>query len=57
MKVSFAFTKVSQFELSSVVDEEVLGLQVSVENFPSVTVRQPSQDLEQENLEKDTFTM
>lgn len=35
-------TKISQLELSSLVDEEVLGLQVPVENFPLVTVRQTS---------------
>lgn len=46
----FFFTKVSQFKLSSVVDEQILGLQVSVENLPSVTVRQASQDLKQKNL-------
>lgn len=44
------FTKVSQFKLSSVVDEQILGLQVSVENLPPVTVRQASQDLKQKNL-------
>jgi len=47
------FTKVSQFEFSSVIDEQILGLQVSVENFPPVTVGQASQDLEQKNLEKE----
>lgn len=46
-------TKVGQFEFSSVVDEQVLRLQVSVKNFPSVAVSQASQDLEEENLEKD----
>lgn len=46
----FFFTKVSQFKLSSVVDEQILGLQVSVENLPPVTVRQASQDLKQKNL-------
>lgn len=35
-------TEISQFEFSSLVDEEVLGLQVPVENFPLVTVRQTS---------------
>lgn len=33
-------TEISQFEFSSLVDEKVLGLQVPVENFPLVTVRQ-----------------
>ncbi|TNN82112.1 hypothetical protein EYF80_007758 [Liparis tanakae] len=37
--------KLCQFEFSPFVDEQILGLQVSVENFPSVTVRQSSQDL------------
>lgn len=45
-------TKISQFELSPLIDEEILGLQVPVENFPLVTIRQPSQNLEQEDLEK-----
>lgn len=31
-------TEISQFEFSSLVDEEVLGLQVPVENFPLMTV-------------------
>ena len=52
---SAVFTKVSQFEFPSVIDEQILGLQVPVEDFPSVTVRQPSQDLEQKNLKKKTF--
>lgn len=47
----FVFTKVSQLEFPSVIDEQILGFQVSVKNFPSVTVRQASQDLEQKNLE------
>lgn len=33
-------TKISQFEFPSLIDEEVLRLQVPVENFPLVTVRQ-----------------
>lgn len=44
-------TKVGQFEFSSVVDEKVLRLQVSVEDLPPVAVGQTSQDLEEENLE------
>lgn len=43
-------TKVSQFELPTVIDEEVLGFEVSMENFASVTVAQSSQKLEQEEL-------
>lgn len=46
------FTKVSQFEFSSVIDEQILRLQVSVQNFPSVTVGQASQDLVQKDLER-----
>lgn len=45
-------TEISQFEFSFLVDEQVLGLQVPVENFPLVTIRQPSQNLEQEDLER-----
>lgn len=53
MQILFvAFTKVCQFEFSPFVDEQILGLQVSVENFPSVTVPQSSQDLVQKNLRK-----
>lgn len=46
-------TKVGQFEFSSVVDEQILGLQVSVENFPPVTVGQASQDLVKKDLQKE----
>ncbi|TNN46030.1 hypothetical protein EYF80_043763 [Liparis tanakae] len=42
--------KVGQFELALVVDEQVLRLQVSVEDFPLVTVGQTTQQLEHENL-------
>lgn len=35
-------TEISQFEFSSLVDEEVLGFQVPVENFPLVTIWQAS---------------
>lgn len=45
-------TEICQFEFSSLVDQEVLGLQVPVENLPLVTVRQPSQNLEEEDLER-----
>lgn len=44
------YTKVSQFELSFLVDEQVLRLEVSVKNLPPVAVRQTSQKLEQEDL-------
>lgn len=43
-------TKIGQFELALVVDEQVLRLQVSVEDFPLVTVGQTTQQLEHENL-------
>lgn len=43
-------TKVGQLELPSLVDQQVLGLQVSVENLPLVAVGQTSQQLEQEEL-------
>ena len=36
------FTKVGQFEFPSLVDEQVLRLQVAVQDFPSVTVGQTS---------------
>lgn len=45
-------TEIGQFEFSSLVDQEVLGLQVPVENLPLVTVRQPPQNLEEEDLER-----
>lgn len=47
-------TEVSQFELPTVIDEEVLGFEVSMENFASVTVAQSSQKLEQEELHTNT---
>jgi len=43
-------TKVSQFELPAFVDEQILGLQVSVEDFPPVAVGQAAQDLVEEDL-------
>lgn len=46
-------TKVCQFELSSLVDQQVLGFQVSVENFPPMTVRQTSQQLEKKELRRE----
>lgn len=45
-------TEVSQFELAPLVNQQVLRLQVPVENFPLVTIRQPSQNLEQEDLRR-----
>lgn len=44
-------TKVSEFELSSVADEQVLRFQVAVKDVPLVDVGQASQQLEQEKLE------
>ncbi|MEQ2173416.1 hypothetical protein GOODEAATRI_031952, partial [Goodea atripinnis] len=35
-------TKICQFELPSIIDQQVLGFQVSMENFPLVTVGQTS---------------
>lgn len=43
-------TKVSQLELSSVADQQVLRLQVAVQDVPLVDVGQASQQLEQEEL-------
>lgn len=43
-------TKVCQFELSFLIDEQVLGFEVSVQDFSSVAVRQTPQQLEQEYL-------
>jgi hypothetical protein len=45
-------TKVSQFELSAVVDEQVLGFEVSVEDFAAVAVVEAAQQLEQEELRR-----
>lgn len=45
-------TKVSQFELSAVVDEQVLGFEVSVEDFAAVAVVEATQQLEQEELRR-----
>lgn len=46
-------TKVSQFELAPVIDEQVLRLKVSVEDFPLVTVGQTTHQLEHEDLEEE----
>lgn len=43
-------TKVGQLELPSLVDQQVLGLQVSVENFPLVAVGQTAEQLEEKQL-------
>lgn len=43
-------TKVGQLELPSLVDQQVLGLQVSVENFPPVAVGQTTEQLEEKQL-------
>lgn len=49
-------TKVGEFQLSSVANEEVLGFQVTVKNVPLVDVGQTSQQLEQEELENNQKT-
>lgn len=49
--MSSLLTKVSEFELSSVADEQVLWFQVAVKDVPLVDVGQASQQLEQEQLE------
>lgn len=49
-------TKVGEFQLSSVANEEVLGFQVAVKNVPLVDVGQTSQQLEQEELENNQKT-
>ena len=46
-----ALTKVSQLELAPLVDEQVLGLEVAVENLTLVAVRQASEQLEHEDLQ------
>lgn len=43
-------TEVSQLELPLVVDQQVLRLEVPVQHLPSVTVREPAKQLEQEDL-------
>lgn len=43
-------TKVGQLELSTLVDQQVLGFQVSVENLPPMTVRQAAKQLEKKEL-------
>ena len=48
----FLPTEVSQFELALVVDEQVLRLKVSVEDFSLVTVGETTQELEHEDLQK-----
>lgn len=49
--MSGLLTKVSEFQLSSVADEQVLWFQVAVKDVPLVDVGQASQQLEQEQLE------
>lgn len=56
IKCPNVLTKIGQFELSFLIDEEVLRLQVPVEDFPLVTIRQPTQNLEQEDLRKRSLT-
>lgn len=43
-------TKVSQFEFPQVADEQVLGLQVSVEDSAAMDVGETPQQLEHEDL-------
>ena len=43
-------TEVCEFQLSAVVDEQVLRLEVSVEDPPSVAVGEAAQQLEEEQL-------
>lgn len=44
-------TEVCQFQFSSLIDQQVLGLQVSVENFPPMTVGQTPKQLEKKQLQ------
>lgn len=44
-------TEVCQFQLSSLVDQQVLGLQVSVQNLPPVAVGQAAEQLEEKQLQ------
>lgn len=44
-------TEVGQFQLPSVVDEQILRFQVPVEDLPLVTVGETTQQLEHENLQ------
>lgn len=41
--MSSTLTEVSEFELSSVADEQVLWFQVTVKDVPLMDVRQPSE--------------
>lgn len=43
-------TKVGQLELAALVDQQVLGFQVSVQNLPPMTVRQAAKQLEKKEL-------
>lgn len=47
-------TEVCQLQLSSLVDQQVLGLQVSVEDFPPMTVGQTAEQLEKKQLQGET---
>lgn len=47
-------TEVGQLELPSLIDQQVLGLQVSMENFPLMAVGQTSQQLEKKELKTKT---
>lgn len=52
MQRNCSSTKVSQLQFSFVIDEQVLGLQVSVEDFPLVAVGQTPEKLEHEDLQE-----
>lgn len=50
-KWSIKPTEVCQFQLSSLIDQQVLRLQVSVENFPPMAVGQTAKQLEEKQLQ------
>ena len=48
---ALALTKISQLQLPSLVDEQVLGLQVPVQDLAAVAVGEAPEQLEHENLQ------
>lgn len=48
--VCMLLTKVGQFQLPAIVDQEILRLEVSVKDFTPVTIVQTSQQLKEEEL-------
>lgn len=52
LNVAVLPTKIGQLQLALVVDEKVLRLQVSVEDFSFVAVGQTAQQLEHEDLQE-----